>query len=95
MNQRQNGAALVCHIVNAPYDAGQNQMVKQKSIVVSFSNSLWKSPERRLMLSQLPSKITYHTIGRPAHVLESAVVSVGMCVTIPEVDLWGILVFDG
>ena len=78
-------APVVCHVVNAKYDAGRNQVVRQENVMASFADSLWKG--------QLPSEVTYYTIGRPPQVQQLADGAGKVRVTIPEVDLWGILVF--
>lgn len=84
-NRREARAPLVCHLVNARYDAQRNRAIRQRAIQPSFSTSLWKAHP--------PREATYHTLGRPAQVLPLTFAGDRVRLTIPELDLWGILAF--
>lgn len=76
-------APVVCHLVTSKYDAKANQTTAQTNVRVRLSAALWgRSPARR---------VTYHAINRAPRELPFESVGSAIRVTVPEVNLWGIL----
>ncbi|MBI4910658.1 MAG: hypothetical protein HY820_44000 [Acidobacteria bacterium] len=76
-------ASVVCHLVNSNYDSRLNRIVPQRAVTVSLRNALWNGAAAR--------KVTYYTIGAAPVDLPFEKSADGVRVSIPEVDLWGIL----
>lgn len=79
----KKGASTVCHLINWDYDAQKNQTTPQKAVKVRLGSALAGG--------RCTTKVTYHAIGKGPQSLEFMVRNDGLHVTVPEVELWGIL----
>jgi hypothetical protein len=79
-------APAVCHLVNWDYDAGKNHATPQKDVKIRLRGKLTgDSPV---------TKVTYHTIGEPPQPLAFAARENAVHVTVPEVELWGVVTME-
>lgn len=76
-------APVVCHLVNWGYDAATNLTPPQQNVRLRLRTALAGGVR--------VTRVTYHTIGKPAQTLEYAVRGDVLHVTVPEVALWGVL----
>jgi hypothetical protein len=79
-------APAVCQLVNWDYDAGKNHATPQKDVKIRLRGKLTgDSPV---------TKVTYHTIGEPPQPLAFAARENAVHVTVPEVELWGVVTME-
>jgi len=76
-------APVVCHLVNGSYDSRENKPTPQKDVKVRLRSPLVGGAGAR--------RAVYHTLGKGPQSLEVTVREDGIQVTVPEVDLWGLL----
>jgi hypothetical protein len=82
-NVEDASAPLVCHLVCSDYDRQSNRTRPQADVTVRLRNALLKEkPVQR---------ITYYTIGSDSVELPIERDGDGLCMTVPEIKLWGIL----
>lgn len=83
----QTGTSLVCHLVNTRHGPHRGQTSPQRDVRIRLSNSL---------IGDRPvSKVTYDTIGKDTRELPFQAGEDGIQITVPEVEIWGILRIDG
>lgn len=76
-------APIVCHLVNWAYDGATNQTPAQKDIRVRLRSALTGGAQ--------VTKIIYHSVGRPAQSLPFTIRDGAVQVTVPDLELWGVL----
>lgn len=76
-------APVICHLVNASYDPQENRPTLQKDVKVRLHSRLVGGAGTR--------HAVYHTLGKEPQWLDFTVGKDGLQVTVPEIELWGIL----
>ena len=82
----RKGAPVVCHLVNWSYGASSNQVTPQKDLRVRLRSSIAGGSR--------VTNVIYHTVGKAPQTLAFAARDNLIHVTVPEVELWGILQLD-
>jgi len=79
----QRHAPVVCHVVNPHFDAQRDAALPKADVPVLLRSGLLG--DRR------PGKVTYHSPGNQPCTLQHRLGKDGVRVTIPRVELWGVL----
>lgn len=76
-------ASVVCHVVNPHFDAQQDMALTQTNVPIRLQGGLFGDTRVR--------KVTYHTPESEPRTLEHRIERACVHLTIPRVELWGIL----
>jgi hypothetical protein len=82
---KQPDTPVVCHVVNWSYNISKDKMIPQRNVDIYLSSKLFDGKKIR--------KVTLLTPHSELISLQSETVSNGVQVTIPELDLWSMLIF--
>ncbi len=82
---KQPDTPVVCHVVNWSYNISKDKMTPQRNVDIYLSSKLFDGKKIR--------KVTLLTPQSELISLQSETVSNGVQVTIPELDLWSMLIF--
>ena len=78
-------APIICHVVNPHFDAKQDKAIPRTHVPVRV--------QRRLLGDRQIDKVTYYTPENDPRILAYSIEGDNVRVTIPRVDVWGILAF--